>query len=661
MAISAEKLNIILAARDKEFTKAMERSQRRVEMFAKKSQGGLSKTSKSFDDLAGVARKLAPALAAAFSVKAFDNALKGAVEIDNLSKIAGVASDRFQVLALTSSQFGISQEKLSDILKDVNDKFGDYMQTGAGPLADFFENIAPKVGLTASAFESLSSDAKLGAYVNALQEANVSQADMTFYMEAIASDSTALVRAFENNSAAIKEMEQKAAQLGLVIDRETIEKSKEAKQELDLMAKVMDVQVTQALLAIAPLAVQAAGAIATITSEVSSFLTMGQRLAALSQVELLDADGLRDLANEYSGLGKELSKVGQAQAAYNENVRRYGANSDQALTFARDLAKAESELANAIAKKQAQAAAEESATSGVNNLRSEVEVLKEKARLQSMTAQAAERERIESQRLAYENSILNDLYASGKDVTVEQYDAVFELGKAWEEAAINASKILNPIEKAKAATKAAKEETLSAAEQYDLLMKKMIDASPALQSLGFDAEKLGSVMQTVEGSMESAFMSMIDGTASAKDAFKSMAAQIIKELYRVLVVQQIVGAITGAITGGSSLAPSTSLRPQLRPAASGRPVSAGDAYMTGEHGRELFVPKVDGRILSAAQTNNMQRGGGDGGVTVIQNNNFQSGVTRGEVSALLPKMVEASKAAVLDAKRQGGSYGKAFS
>jgi hypothetical protein len=191
-------------------------------------------------------------------------------------------------------------------------------------------------------------------------------------------------------------------------------------------------------------------------------------------------------------------------------------------------------------------------------------------------------------------------------------------------------------------------------------MKKMIDASPALQSLGFDADKLGSVMQTVEGSMESAFMSMIDGTASASDAFKSMAAEIIKELYRVLVVQQIVGAITGAITGGSSLAPSTSLRPQLRPAASGRPVSAGDAYMTGEHGRELFVPKVDGRVLSAAQTNNMQRGGGDGGVTVIQNNTFGNGVNRAEINAMLPKIVEASKAAVMDAKRQGGSYGKAF-
>jgi len=38
MAISAETLNIILAARDKEFTKAMDRSQKRVERFAKQSQ-----------------------------------------------------------------------------------------------------------------------------------------------------------------------------------------------------------------------------------------------------------------------------------------------------------------------------------------------------------------------------------------------------------------------------------------------------------------------------------------------------------------------------------------------------------------------------------------------------------------------------------------------
>ena len=54
------------------------------------------------------------------------------------------------------------------------------------------------------------------------------------------------------------------------------------------------------------------------------------------------------------------------------------------------------------------------------------------------------------------------------------------------------------------------------------------------------------------------------------------------------------------------------------------------------------------------------KGQSSGGVTVIQNNTFGSGVSRAEVNAMLPKMIEATKAAVVDAKRQGGSYGRAF-
>jgi hypothetical protein len=158
--------------------------------------------------------------------------------------------------------------------------------------------------------------------------------------------------------------------------------------------------------------------------------------------------------------------------------------------------------------------------------------------------------------------------------------------------------------------------------------------------------------------MEDAFMSIADGTASAKDAFRSMAADVIRQLYRVLVVQRMVGQLATATSAGSGIMGFIGSSLGITGAASGRSVNAGQPYMTGEHGRELFVPQSNGRVLSAAQTNNL--GSNDGGITVIQNNTFQSGVTRSEVSALLPRMVEASKAAVLDAKRQGGSYGKGF-
>ena len=73
--------------------------------------------------------------------------------------------------------------------------------------------------------------------------------------------------------------------------------------------------------------------------------------------------------------------------------------------------------------------------------------------------------------------------------------------------------------------------------------------------------------------------------------------------------------------------------------------------MVGEHGREPFIPSQNGRILSTAQAKDAMSGGGPG-VTVIQNNTFGNGVNRAEINAMLPKLVEASKAAVYDAQRR---------
>ncbi len=189
------------------------------------------------------------------------------------------------------------------------------------------------------------------------------------------------------------------------------------------------------------------------------------------------------------------------------------------------------------------------------------------------------------------------------------------------------------------------------------MIDQMLEASPYLQELGFDADNLHSVMQTVESSMESAFMSMVDGTMSAKDAFRSMAADIIKELYRVLVVERMVSSISGAIGNFFGATPSQGGSGR----ASGGAVQAGRPYVTGEHGRELFVPSTAGRVLSVAQSK-AAVGGGDS-VVVNQTINVTTGIqqtVRAEIVGLMPQIQEASKAAVLDAKRRGGSFAGAF-
>ena len=151
-----------------------------------------------------------------------------------------------------------------------------------------------------------------------------------------------------------------------------------------------------------------------------------------------------------------------------------------------------------------------------------------------------------------------------------------------------------------------------------------------------------------------AFMSLVDGTKTAKEAFRDMARSIIKQLFEILVVQQLVGAFdpkTKTATGlagmiGTALTGTKSI---------GGPVRAGHTYLVGERGPELFTAPSNGNI-----TPNSNMGGN---VVVNQTINVSTGVqqtVRTEIKSLMPQIAEASKAAVADAKRRGGSYGRNF-
>ncbi|MFH4293729.1 hypothetical protein WAJ58_21515, partial [Acinetobacter baumannii] len=81
---------------------------------------------------------------------------KASKELEIQARLANSNTLEFQEWAFAAKKVNVEQDKLSDIMKDVNDKFGDFMQTGGGEMADFFEKIAPKVGVTAQQFKGLS-------------------------------------------------------------------------------------------------------------------------------------------------------------------------------------------------------------------------------------------------------------------------------------------------------------------------------------------------------------------------------------------------------------------------------------------------------------------------------------------------------------------------
>lgn len=176
------------------------------------------------------------------------SAAETGAEIERLSRLANTTPETFQKWAQASKTVGIEQDKLADILKDVQDRVGDFMATGGGPMADFFENIGPKVGVTAQHFKDLSGPDALQLYVDSLQKAGLSQSEMTFYMEAMSSDLTAMLPLLANGGREMKKLGDEAAAAGLIMSNDAVKGSTDLKKELDALATVISTQVNQAIL-----------------------------------------------------------------------------------------------------------------------------------------------------------------------------------------------------------------------------------------------------------------------------------------------------------------------------------------------------------------------------------------------------------------------------
>jgi hypothetical protein len=180
------------------------------------------------------------------------------------------------------------------------------------------------------------------------------------------------------------------------------------------------------------------------------------------------------------------------------------------------------------------------------------------------------------------------------------------------------------------------------------------ETPPALEMARQAFQSFGEAMKS---SLEQGFMSIVDGTKTARDAFRTMARDIIAHLYRVFVVQRIVGSFGG---GGIMGAVGRAF-PSLVPGnANGTTNFQGGMTLVGERGPELVNLPRGSQVLDAQRTSS-RMGDGD----IIQHFNFNLSANGDEsirrmIAQAAPQIVEAAKSGVIDAKRRGGSYGRAF-
>lgn len=216
-----------------------------------KIKGVAAEGRKLANDIGQLTVKLG-AVGAGLAVALVNRSADAAREMKVLAGVANTTTTEFQRLAFGAKTVQVENDKLADILKDVNDRVGDFLNTGGGPMADFFDRIAPKVGVTADQFRNLSGPQALQLYVDSLEKANLSQAEMTFFMEAMASDSSQLIPLLRNQGAAMEELGDRAERVGLVLSEIEIEQLEQAGQAMSEAARQTEILTQKIVAQLAP-------------------------------------------------------------------------------------------------------------------------------------------------------------------------------------------------------------------------------------------------------------------------------------------------------------------------------------------------------------------------------------------------------------------------
>lgn len=190
-----------------------------------------------------------------------------AAELEIFANRANTTTQEFQKMAVGASAMGIEGDKLSDMMKDFNEKMGELTAVGAGGGKDFFDKLSGDMKGGAKEAKSLilemqklSGPEALQMYVDKLEDAGVSQQEMSFYLESMASDMTDLYPLLANGGEGMKLYGDMAERAGLIMTDTTKEAALALKDQMFMLDLQMQGAKNQLVTAVIPAFVDVADA-----------------------------------------------------------------------------------------------------------------------------------------------------------------------------------------------------------------------------------------------------------------------------------------------------------------------------------------------------------------------------------------------------------------
>lgn len=232
------------------------------------------------------AMAVASAAAVGAGVLAMANEYANAArELQTFASISNTTTQEFQKMAVGAETMGISSEKLADQLKDFNEKLGEFITIGSGGAVDFFEQIAIKTEGSAEAarklaleMQNLSGPQALQLYVDKLEEAGVTQQQMSFYLESMASDTTNLIPLLKDGGKGFEYWADAAERAGVIMDEHAIEKANELRVQMDLLNLQVQGVKNQFIQGLMPALVSVGDGLSDATMETNLMADAGETL-----------------------------------------------------------------------------------------------------------------------------------------------------------------------------------------------------------------------------------------------------------------------------------------------------------------------------------------------------------------------------------------------
>lgn len=250
MAGNLGTLTLDLVAKIGGFTGPLDKVDRRVDQssknikkFSDDSALNLNLLKKSFVGLLG-------GLSVAGLSAIVKTSINAVAEIDKLATMAGTSAVAFQELTYAAGQYQITQDALTDGLKELALRGDEFAVTGAGSAKESFE----RLGYSAKEVNALLSDTPafltdIISRMEKLDEASqIRIADELFGGQG----GEQFVKMIQGGASAMDDMRKAAHDLGVVIDDDMVKQSVEAKKQVEQLTTVISSQFNSAVAEIAP-------------------------------------------------------------------------------------------------------------------------------------------------------------------------------------------------------------------------------------------------------------------------------------------------------------------------------------------------------------------------------------------------------------------------